>query len=48
MAEELDDFGKEDERDAEIARTRLKEIREDPSLLIEGDELKVQLDELLV
>lgn len=47
LAEELDDFSKEDERDAEIARTRLKEIREDPNLLIEGEELKVQMDELL-
>ena len=48
LAEELDDFDGEDECDVKIARARLQEIREDPSLLIEGDELKAQLDELLL
>lgn len=36
-----------DSDDAEIARRRLKEIKTDPSLLKTGDELKVELDELL-
>jgi type I restriction enzyme M protein len=47
LAEELDDFNEEDARDAEIARARLQEIAADPSLLIEGDELKARLNELL-
>ena len=38
----------QDECDVEIARTRLREIKGDSSVLIEGDELKAQLDELLI
>lgn len=36
----------EDARDAEIARARLEEIRNNPNLLIEGDELRKRLNEL--
>ena len=36
-----------DAEDAAMARRRLKEIEDDPSLLITGDELKATLDDLL-
>ncbi len=35
-----------DKHDVEIARRRLREIEDDPSLLVTGDELKAQLDAL--
>lgn len=47
LAEELGDFSKEDEADAELARQRLKEIEKNPELLITGDALKAELDNLL-
>jgi type I restriction enzyme M protein len=47
LLESMEDTSEEDKRDAAIARQRLKELEEDPSLLISGDELKARLDELL-
>jgi type I restriction enzyme M protein len=38
----------EDERDGEVARRRLKELEEDPSLAVSGDELRARLEALLV
>jgi type I restriction enzyme M protein len=48
LGEMVNDNGDEDKRDAEIARKRLKELHDDPSLVISGDELKARLDALLV
>lgn len=47
LAEELDDFSDEDARDAEIAKERLVEIKNNPETLISGDELQAELDKLL-
>lgn len=42
-----DEEAAEDEADAEIARRRLEELRKNPSALVDGDELRSRLDELL-
>lgn len=47
LAEEVGDFDEEDQRDAEIARQRLIDIRNNPDLLVDQDELRSQLDEML-
>jgi len=47
LAEEVGDFSAEDAKDAEIARARLEEMRKNPNLVIEGDALRKELDELL-
>lgn len=47
LAENIDDFSNEDARDAAIAKSRLKELQKNPDLLISGDALRKQLDELL-
>lgn len=47
LAEEVGDFAAEDARDAEIARERLQEMRSNPNLIVDGETLKAQLDELL-
>lgn len=38
--------GREYDRDAEVARARLQEIDDDPTALVQGDELKARLDKL--
>lgn len=48
LTEATEDDGQEDARDIEIARKRLQEIRDDPSLLISGEELKSRIEALLV
>lgn len=47
LSESVDDEAEEDTRDAAIARQRLEEIRNDPNLLISGDELQAALDDIL-
>lgn len=44
LAEEMGEFAEEDRRDAEIARQRLRELRDKPELLITGDELRERLE----
>ena len=46
LADAFSDLGYDDE-DAEIARRRLKEIKEDPTRLVEGEELEQALESLL-
>jgi len=48
LTESIDERSEEDARDIEIARKRLQEIVDDPSLLITGEELKSRLEALLV
>lgn len=47
LAEELGDLAPEDARDVEVARLRLDEIKRNPDLLIGGDDLQAELDNLL-
>ena len=47
LAEEVGDFSSEDARDAELAKRRLEEIKNNPRLLIRRDELQKELEDLL-
>jgi hypothetical protein len=47
IAASLAPYQTEDERDAEIARIRLKNLEQNPELLVSGEQLDDELDELL-